>query len=63
MNGKEGYITQRSPKARGDGEEEEGSEKGERLLGCERSWEFPSSGEESFLPRMLGRPILHIFHP
>ena len=25
-------------------------EKGERLLGWERSWEFTSSGEGSFLP-------------
>ena len=44
-------------------EEEEGPEKGERLLGCERSWEFPSSGEGSFLPRTFPGPILFIFHP
>ena len=38
-------------------------EKGERLLGCKRSWEFPSSGEGPFLLGTLGRPVLCIFHP
>ena len=47
----------------GQVKEEGGLEKGERLLGCERSWEFPSSGEGSFLPGTLGRPILCAFHP
>ena len=32
-------------------------------MGCERSWEFLSSDEGSFLPGTLGRPILCIFHP
>ena len=40
-----------------------GPEKGERLLGCERSWEFPSSGEAPFLLGTLSRPVLCIFHP
>ena len=63
MNGREGYITTEITQSRGMGEEEEeGPEKGERLLGCERSWEFPSSGEGSFLPGTLGRLILCICH-
>ena len=37
MNGREEYITTEITQSRGDGEEEEGPEKGERLLGCERS--------------------------
>ena len=62
MNGREGYITTEITQSKG--EKEEGDpEKGETLLGCERSWEFSSSGEESFLPRTLGRSILCIFHP
>ena len=66
MNGREGYITTEITQSReggGGGEKQEGPEKGERLLGCERSWEFPSSGEGSFLLGMLGRPVLCIFHP
>ena len=63
MNGREGYITTEITQSRRGIEEKEGLEKGERLLGCERSWEFPSSGEGSFLPGTLGRPILCIFHP
>ena len=63
MNGREGYITTKITPIWGDGEEEEGLKKGERLLGCEKSWEFLSSGEGSFLPRALGHPILCIFHP
>ena len=63
MNRREGYITTEITQSRGNGEEEEGPEKGERLLGCERSWEFPSSGEGSFLPRTLGCPIMCICHP
>ena len=52
MNGREGYITTKISQRGGGGEEEkESPEKGERLLGCERSWEFTSSGEGSFLPR------------
>ena len=48
----------------GDGQEEEGGpEKGKRFLGCKKSWGFSSSGEGSLLPRMLGRPILCVFHP
>ena len=48
MNGGEGYITAEiSQTMRGEEEKEEG----ERLLGGERSWEFTSSDEESFLPR------------
>ena len=62
MNEREGYITTKITQSRG-GKEEEDPEKGERLLGCERSWEFPSSGEGSFLPGTLGHPILCIFHP
>ena len=63
MNGRKGYIITEITHSRGDGEEEEGPEKGERLLGCEWSWEFPSSGEGSLLPGTLGRPILCVFHP
>ena len=45
------------------GEGKKPREKGERLLGWERSWEFTSSGEGSFLPRTLDRPVLCIFSP
>ena len=38
-------------KREGGGRRKRRQEKGERLLGCERSWEFTSLGEESFLPR------------
>ena len=62
MNGREEYITTEITQSREDGQEG-GPEKGERLLGCERSWGFPSSGEGSFLHRTLGRPILCVFHP
>ena len=50
MNEREGYITTEITQSGTKGRE--GPEKGERLLGCERSWEFPSSGEVSF---SLGR--------
>ena len=63
MNERKGYIITEITQSRGDGEEEEGPEKGERLLGCKRSWEFPSSGEGPFLLGTLGRPVLCIFHP
>ena len=66
MNGREGYITTEITQRKGGGgeeKEEEGLEKGERLLGCERSWEFSSSGEGSFLLGTLGCPIRRIFHP
>ena len=62
MNEKEGYITTEITQSR-RGKEEERPEKRERLLGCERSWEFPSLGDGSFLPSMLDRLILCIFHP
>ena len=59
-NWKKGIYNNRDhPKRK---KEEEGPEKGERLLGCERSWEFPSSNEGSFLLGTLGRPVLSIFH-
>ena len=63
MNGREEYITTEITQSRGDGQEEGGPEKGERLLGCERSLEFPSLGEGSFLLGTLGRLILCIFSP
>ena len=64
MNERDGYITIEITQIRGTKEEEEeGPKKGERLLGCERSWEFLFLGEGSFLPGMLGRLILCIFHP
>ena len=64
MNGREGYITTEITQRKKERKkEEEGSEKGQRLLGCERSWEFLSSHEGSFLPGTLGRSILCIFHP
>ena len=63
MNGREGYITTKITQNRGGGGRPEGPYQGERLLGCERSWEFPSSGEASFLLGMLGHPVLYIFHP
>ena len=48
MNGGEGYITTKiSKKKRGKRQKEE---RGKRLLGSKRSWESPSSAEESFLP-------------
>ena len=52
INERERYIYNNKdlPK-RGEKEKEKPEEKGERLLGCERSWEFTSSGEGSFLPR------------
>ena len=62
MNGREGYITTEITQSRG-GEKRKPREKRERLLGWERSWEFPSSGEGSFLSGTLGHPILCIFHP
>ena len=43
MNEREGYIYITS-------EISQGREERERLLGSERSWEFTSSDEESFLP-------------
>ena len=49
MNGREEYITTEITQNREDGQEEGGPEKGERLLGCERSWGFPSSSEGSLL--------------
>ena len=48
MSGREEYITIEISQRRGDGQEEEGGpEKGKRLLGCERSWGFPSRGVPS----------------
>ena len=44
-------------------EEEGGPKKGKGLLGCERSWGFPSSSEGSLLPGTLCRLILCVFHP
>ena len=61
MNEREGYITTEITQSGKKGRE--GPEKGERLLGCEGSWEFLSSGEAPFLLGMLGRPVLCIFHP
>ena len=61
MNGREGYITTEITQSGKKGRE--GPEKGERLLGCEGSWEFLSSGEAPFLLRTLGRQVLCIFHP
>ena len=46
MNEGEGYITAEISQKRKKTEKEEG----ERLLGDERSWEFTSLDEESFLP-------------
>ena len=64
MNEREGYITTEiSQRREGRKGEKESPKKGERLLGRERSWEFPSSSEGSFLPGTLGRLILCIFHP
>ena len=48
MNGREGYITTEITQSGKKGRE--GPEKGERLLGRERSWEHTSSDDESFLP-------------
>ena len=63
MNGREGYITIEITQSKEKRKKQEGPEKGWRLLGCEKSWEFPSSGEGSFLLGTLGRPVLCIFHP
>ena len=50
MNGREGYITIEITQSKEKRKKQEGLEKGGRLLGDERSWEFTSSDEESFLP-------------
>ena len=64
INGREEYITTEITQSKEDGQEGEGGpENGKRLLGCERSWGFPSSSEGSLLPKTLGRPILCVFHP
>ena len=63
MNGRKGYIRTEITHSEGEGGRREGLEKGERLLGCKGSWEFPSSGEAPFLLGTLGCPILCIFHP
>ena len=66
MNEREEYITTEITQSKGGGggqEEEGGPEKGKRLLGCERSWGFPSSSEGSLLPGTLCRLILCVFHP
>ena len=60
MNGRKWYITTKIIQRKG---KQEGPEKWGRLLGCERSWEFPSSGEVSFLLGTLGRLIVCIFSP
>ena len=64
INGREGYIYNNRDLPKG-GEEEKGKsrEKGERHLGCERSWEFTSSGEGSIFPGTKGHLIQCIFHP
>ena len=62
MNEREGYITTKITQSR-RGKEEEGPEKKERLLGCERSWEFLSSGDGSFVLGTLDHLILCIFYP
>ena len=51
MNGGGGYIaTEISQRKGGRGKQKKGKKKKEeRLLGDERSWEFPSSDEKSFL--------------
>ena len=63
MNGRKGYIITEITQSRGDGEEEKGPEKGEMLLGCEWSWEFPSSGEGSFLPGTFSVQFSVFFTP
>ena len=64
INGREEYTTTKITQSRGDGQEGEGGPENEkRLLGCEKSWGFPSSSEGSLLPRTLGCPILCVFHP
>ena len=51
MNGGEGYLTTKISRRKGRGKRrKESPEKGKRLLGWERSWEFTSSGDGSFLP-------------
>ena len=50
MNGGEGYITTETSQSRGDGKQKEKEKMlGTRRLGGERSWEFTSLDEESFL--------------
>ena len=63
MNGREEYITTEITQSRWKGRRPEGPEKRERLLWCEGSWEFLSSGKAPFLLETLGHPILCIFHP
>ena len=62
MNGREVYITIEITQSKEKRKKQEGLEKGGRLLGCEKSWEFSSSGEGSFLLGTLGPPVLCIFH-
>ena len=57
MNEGEGYITaeisqkrKKKKKKKKRKRNKREKEEGERLLGDERSWEFTSSDEESFLP-------------
>ena len=54
INEGEGYITieisQKRKKKKRRKRNKREKEEGERLLGNERSWEFTSSDEESFLP-------------
>ena len=61
MNVGEGYIIIEISQKGGGQEEAGGPKKREGLLGCERSWGFPSSGEGSLLPGTLDCPILCIF--
>ena len=63
MNGREGYITTEITQSKEKRRKQEGPEKGGRLLGCEKSWEFPSSGEGSFLLGTLGCSVLCNFSP
>ena len=64
MNGREEYITTEitpiwgMTKKKREAQRKEGGS-----CVTERSWGFPSSSEGSFLPGMLGHPILCVFHP
>ena len=61
MNGREGYITTEITQSGKEGQE--GPEKGERLLGCEGNWEFPSSGKAPFSPWDVGLSGFVYFSP
>ena len=63
MNGREEYITTEITPIWGMAKKKRETQRKEGgSCVTERSWGFPSSSEGFLLPRMLGRPILCVFH-